>query len=154
MNKFFSVWVFSDIFFCLFELMSGVQVVGEKVNVFVLNEVDSVIVCYLGVDYVWLFSGKLEDCMIEDYVVVMVEIICQYSEGGVVLLLNMCWGKLLVVKLGYCLLVVVFNDVSEVVLQDGKVVVKYMVYGGLVIGVEIIVLLFVVIMFSSGMFDV
>lgn len=92
--------------------------------------------------------------MIEDYVGVMVDIICQYGVDGLVLLLNICCGKLLVVKLGYCFKVVVFNDVSIVSVQDGKVIVKYMVYGGLVIGEECIVMLYVVLIISSGMFDV
>lgn len=101
MNKFSSVWVFSDTPSRLPELMSGAQAVGEKVNAFVLNEADSATACHLGADHVWLLSGKPEDRMIEDYAAAMAETIRQHSEGGAVLLPNTRRGKLLAAKLGY-----------------------------------------------------
>ncbi|HGJ4717947.1 TPA: nitrogen fixation protein FixB, partial [Salmonella enterica subsp. enterica serovar Virchow] len=136
MNKFSSVWVFSDTPSRLPELMSGAQAVGEKVNAFVLNEADSATACHLGADHVWLLSGKPEDRMIEDYAAAMAETIRQHSEGGAVLLPNTRRGKLLAAKLGYRLSAAVSNDASDVSLQDGKAAVKHMVYGGLAIGVE------------------
>lgn len=97
MNKFSSVWVFSDTPSRLPELMSGAQAVGEKVNAFVLNEADSATACHLGADHVWLLSGKPEDRMIEDYAAAMAETIRQHSEGGAVLLPNTrrasCWRQ-------------------------------------------------------------
>ncbi|EAA6474810.1 electron transfer flavoprotein subunit alpha/FixB family protein [Salmonella enterica subsp. enterica] len=153
MNKFSSVWVFSDTPSRLPELMSGAQAVGEKVNAFVLNEADSATACHLGADHVWLLSGKPEDRMIEDYAAAMAETIRQHSEGGAVLLPNTRRGKLLAAKLGYRLLAAVSNDASEVALQDGKAAVKHMVYGGLAIGAETIASPFAVITLSSGTFD-
>ncbi|ECG1190930.1 electron transfer flavoprotein subunit alpha/FixB family protein [Salmonella bongori] len=153
MNKFSSVWVFSDTPSRLPELMSGAQAVGEKVNAFVLNEADSAIACHLGADHVWLLSGKPEDRMIEDYAAAMAETIRQHSEGGAVLLPNTRRGKLLAAKLGYRLSATVSNDASEVALQDGKAAVKHMVYGGLAIGAETIASPFAVITLSSGTFD-
>ncbi|HFG4695995.1 TPA: electron transfer flavoprotein subunit alpha/FixB family protein [Salmonella enterica subsp. enterica serovar Stanley] len=153
MNKFSSVWVFSDTPSRLPELMSGAQAVGEKVNAFVLNEADSATACHLGADHVWLLSGKSEDRMIEDYAAAMAETIRQHSEGGAVLLPNTRRGKLLAAKLGYRLSAAVSNDVSEVALQDGKAAVKHMVYGGLAIGAETIASPFAVITLSSGTFD-
>ncbi|EBK2213677.1 electron transfer flavoprotein subunit alpha/FixB family protein [Salmonella enterica subsp. enterica serovar Schwarzengrund] len=153
MNKFSSVWVFSDTPSRLPELMSGAQAVGEKVNAFVLNEADSATACHLGADHVWLLSGKPEDRMIEDYAAAMAETIRQHSEGGAVLLPNTRRGKLLAAKLGYRLSAAVSNDVSDVALQDGKAAVKHMVYGGLAIGAETIASPFAVITLSSGTFD-
>ncbi|HBI5407568.1 TPA: electron transfer flavoprotein subunit alpha/FixB family protein [Salmonella enterica] len=153
MNKFSSVWVFSDTPSRLPELMSGAQAVGEKVNAFVLNEADSATACHLGADHVWLVSGKPEDRMIEDYAAAMAETIRQHSEGGAVLLPNTRRGKLLAAKLGYRLSAAVSNDVSDVALQDGKAAVKHMVYGGLAIGAETIASPFAVITLSSGTFD-
>ncbi|EJE9654999.1 electron transfer flavoprotein subunit alpha/FixB family protein [Salmonella enterica] len=153
MNKFSSVWVFSDTPSRLPELMSGAQAVGEKVNAFVLNEADSATACHLGADHVWLLSGKPEDRMIEDYAAAMAETIRQHSEGGAVLLPNTRRGKLLAAKLGFRLSAAVSNDVSEVALQDGKAAVKHMVYGGLAIGAETIASPFAVITLSSGTFD-
>ncbi|EJI5229830.1 electron transfer flavoprotein subunit alpha/FixB family protein [Salmonella enterica] len=153
MNKFSSVWVFSDTPSRLPELMSGAQAVGEKVNAFVLNEADSATACHLGADHVWLLSGKPEDRMIEDYAAAMAETIRQHSEGGAVLLPNTRRGKLLAAKLGYRLSAAVSNDVSDVSLQDGKAAVKHMVYGGLAIGAETIASPFAVITLSSGTFD-
>ncbi|ENQ2420369.1 electron transfer flavoprotein subunit alpha/FixB family protein [Salmonella enterica] len=153
MNKFSSVWVFSDTPSRLPELMSGAQAVGEKVNAFVLNEADSATACHLGADHVWLLSGKPEDRMIEDYAAAMAETIRQHSEGGAVLLPNTRRGKLLAAKLGNRLSAAVSNDASEVALQDGKAAVKHMVYGGLAIGAESIASPFAVITLSSGTFD-
>ncbi len=153
MNKFSSVWVFSDTPSRLPELMSGAQAVGEKVNAFVLNEADSATACHLGADHVWLLSGKPEDRMIEDYAAAMAETIRQHSEGGAVLLPNTRRGKLLAAKLGYRLSAAGSNDASEVALQDGKAAVKHMVYGGLAIGAESIASPFAVITLSSGTFD-
>ncbi|EAO9676702.1 electron transfer flavoprotein subunit alpha/FixB family protein [Salmonella enterica] len=153
MNKFSSVWVFSDTPSRLPELMSGAQAVGEKVNAFVLNEADSATACHLGADHVWLLSGKPEDRMIEDYAAAMAETIRQHSEGGAVLLPNTRRGKLLAAKLGYRLSAAVSNDSSDVALQDGKAAVKHMVYGGLAIGAETIASPFAVITLSSGTFD-
>lgn len=153
MNKFSSVWVFSDTPSRLPELMSGAQAVGEKVNAFVLNEADSATACHLGADHVWLLSGKPEDRMIEDYAAAMAETIRQHSEGGAVLLPNTRRGKLLAAKLGCRLSAAVSNDASEVALQDGKAAVKHMVYGGLAIGAETIASPFAVITLSSGTFD-
>ncbi|HFS5790298.1 TPA: electron transfer flavoprotein subunit alpha/FixB family protein [Citrobacter werkmanii] len=153
MNKFSSVWVFSDTPSRLPELMSGAQAVGEKVNAFVLNEADSATACHLGADHVWLLSGKPEDRMIEDYADAMAETIRQHSEVGAVLLPNTRRGKLLAAKLGFRLSAVVSNDASEVALQDGKAAVKHMVYGGLAIGAETIASPFAVITLSSGTFD-
>ncbi|EGU4625973.1 electron transfer flavoprotein subunit alpha/FixB family protein [Salmonella enterica] len=153
MNKFSSVWVFSDTPSRLPELMSGAQAVGEKVNAFVLNEADSATACHLGADHVWLLSGKPEDCMIEDYAAAMAETIRQHSEGGAVLLPNTRRGKLLAAKLGYRLSAAVSNDACDVSLQDGKAAVKHMVYGGLAIGAETIASPFAVITLSSGTFD-
>ncbi|ENW7517498.1 electron transfer flavoprotein subunit alpha/FixB family protein [Salmonella enterica] len=154
MNKFSSVWVFSDTPSRLPELMSGAQAVGEKVNAFVLNEADSATACHLGADHVWLLSGKPEDRMIEDYAAAMAETIRQHSEGGAVLLPNTRRGKLLAAKLGYRLSAAVSNDASDVALQDGKAAVKHMVYGGLAIGAETIASPFAVITLSSGTFAV
>ncbi|EFO6368832.1 electron transfer flavoprotein subunit alpha/FixB family protein [Salmonella enterica] len=153
MNKFSSVWVFSDTPSRLPELMSGAQAVGEKVNAFVLNEADSATACHLGADHVWLLSGKPEDRMIEDYADAMAETIRQHSEGGAVLLPNTRRGKLLAAKLGYRLSAAVSNDARDVSLQDGKAAVKHMVYGGLAIGAETIASPFAVITLSSGTFD-
>ncbi len=153
MNKFSSVWVFSNTPSRLPELMSGAQAVGEKVNAFVLNEADSATACHLGADHVWLLSGKPEDRMIEDYAAAMAETIRQHSEGGAVLLPNTRRGKLLAAKLGYRLSAAASNDASDVALQDGKAAVKHMVYGGLAIGAETIASPFAVITLSSGTFD-
>jgi len=142
MNKFSSVWVFSDTPSRLPELMNGAQALGENVNTFVLSDEDSAAACHLGADHVWLLSGKPEDRMVEDYADAMAETIRQHSEGGAVLLPNTRRGKLLAA-----------NDASAVEVQDGKAAVKHMVYGGLAMGAETIASPFAVITLSSGTFD-
>ena len=153
MNKFSSIWVFSDTPSRLPELMKGAQALGEKVNTFVLSDADSATACHLGADHVWLLSGKPEDRMVEDYADAMAETIRQHSEGGAVLLPNTRRGKLLAAKLGFRLSAAVSNDASAVAVQDGKAAVKHMVYGGLAMGAETIASPFAVITLSSGTFD-
>ena len=51
MNKFSSVWVFSDTPSRLPELMNGAQALGENVNTFVLSDEDSAAACHLGADH-------------------------------------------------------------------------------------------------------
>lgn len=153
MNKFSSVWVFSDTPSRLPELMNGAQALGESINTFALSEADSAAAIQLGANHVWLLSGKPDDRMIEDYADVMVQTIRQHSEGGAVLLPNTRRGKLLAAKLGFRLSAAVSNDASSVTLQDGNVAVKHMVYGGLAMGAETIASPFAVITLSSGTFD-
>lgn len=153
MNKFSSVWVFSDTPSRLPELMNGAQALGENVNTFVLSDEDSAAACHLGADHVWLLSGKPEDRMVEDYADAMAETIRQHSEGGAVLLPNTRRGKLLAAKLGFRLSAAVSNDAIAVEVQDGKAAVKHMVYGGLAMGAETIASPFAVITLSSGTFD-
>jgi electron transfer flavoprotein alpha subunit len=153
MNKFSSVWVFSDTPSRLPELMNGAQALGETINAFVLNEADSAAAIQLGANHVWLLSGKPDDRMMEDYAGVMAQTIRQHSEGGAVLLPNTRRGKLLAAKLGFRLSAAVSNDASAVTLQDDNVAVKHMVYGGLAMGAEIITSPFAVITLSSGTFE-
>ena len=58
MNKFSSVWVFSDTPSRLPELMNGAQALGENVNTFVLSDEDGAAACHLGADHVWMLIGK------------------------------------------------------------------------------------------------
>jgi electron transfer flavoprotein alpha subunit len=153
MNKFSSIWVFSDTPSRLPELMNGAQALGEKVNTFVLSEADSAAASHLGADHVWLLSGKPDDRMVEDYADVMAETIRQHSEGGAVLLPNTRRGKLFAAKLGFRLSAAVSNDANFVAVQDGKAAVKHMVYGGLAMGAETIASPFAVITLSNGTFD-
>ncbi|MEG0800110.1 MAG: electron transfer flavoprotein subunit alpha/FixB family protein [Citrobacter sp.] len=153
MNKFSSVWVFSDTPSRLPELMNGAQALGETINTFVLNEADSAAAIQLGANHVWLLSGKPDDRMMEDYAGVMAQTIRQHSEGGAVLLPNTRRGKLLAAKLGFRLSAAVSNDASAVTLQDDNVAVKHMVYGGLAMGAETITSPFAVITLSSGTFE-
>lgn len=153
MNKFSSIWVFSDTPSRLPELMKGAQTLGEKINTFVQNSTDGAAAFQLGADGVWLLSGKPDDRMVEDYADVMAKTIRQQADGGAVLLPNTRRGKLLAAKLGFRLSAAVANDASAVTLQDGKAAVKHMVYGGLAMGAETIASPFAVITLSSGAFE-
>ncbi len=153
MSKFSSVWVFSDTPSRLPELMSGAQVLGEKIHTFTLSDADSALAFQLGANQVWQLCGKPDDRMMEDYAGVMADSIRQQGANGLVLLPNSRRGKLLAAKLGFRLSAAVSNDASAVVAQEGGVAVKHMVYGGLAIGEETIRSPFAVMTLSSGTFD-
>ncbi|MER1977022.1 electron transfer flavoprotein subunit alpha/FixB family protein [Pseudocitrobacter faecalis] len=153
MSKFSSVWVFSDTPSRLPELMSGAQVLGEKIHTFTLSDADSALAFQLGANQVWQLCGKPDDRMMEDYAGVMADTLRQQGANGLVLLPNSRRGKLLAAKLGFRLSAAVSNDASAVVAQEGGVAVKHMVYGGLAIGEETIRSPFAVMTLSSGTFD-
>ncbi|WP_407732047.1 electron transfer flavoprotein subunit alpha/FixB family protein [Pseudocitrobacter faecalis] len=153
MSKFSSVWVFSDTPSRLPELMSGAQVLGEKIHTFTLSDADSALAFQLGANQVWQLCGKPDDRMMEDYAGVMADTIRQQGANGLVLLPNSRRGKLLAAKLGFRLSAGVSNDASAVVAQEGSVAIKHMVYGGLAIGEETIRSPFAVMTLSSGTFD-
>lgn len=153
MSKFSSVWVFSDTPSRLPELMSGAQVLGEKIHTFTLSDADSALAFQLGANQVWQLCGKPDDRMMEDYAGVMADTLRQQGANGLVLLPNSRRGKLLAAKLGFRLSAAVSNDASAVVAQEGSVAIKHMVYGGLAIGEETIRSPFAVMTLSSGTFD-
>ncbi len=153
MSKFSTVWVFTDSPVRLAELMGGARDLGEKVFAFALNEADSITAFQLGADDVWRLTGKPDDRMMEDYAGVMVDVIRQQSDAGLVLLPNTRRGKLLAAKLGYRLEAGVSNDASAVDRQGDNAAVKHMVYGGLAIGEETLRTAFAVITVGSGTFE-
>jgi electron transfer flavoprotein alpha subunit len=153
MNKFSTVWVFSDTVSRLADLMGGARMLGEQINVFVLSETDSATAFHLGADSVWHLSGKPEDRMIEDYADAMAATIRQQGSKGLVLLPNTRRGKLLAAKLGFRLTAAVSNDANAVAIAGDNALVKHMVYGGLAIGEETLRSSFAVITLSSGTFE-
>ncbi len=149
MNKFSSVWVFSDTF-RLPELMSAC-VVGEKLTRSYSNEADSATACHLGADHVWLLSGKTRRPHDEDYAAAMAETIRQHSEGGARCCCRIrvgasCWRQSWAIA---CRLVVSTTPARRRP-AGWKAAVKHMVYGGLAIGAETIASPFALITLSSG----
>ncbi|EGT4255865.1 electron transfer flavoprotein subunit alpha/FixB family protein [Citrobacter amalonaticus] len=153
MSKFSSVWVFSDTASRLPELMSGAQILGEKINAFVQSADEATAAIQLGAHHVWQLTGKPDDRMVEDYADVMAQTVRQQGDSGLLLLPNTRRGKLLAAKLGYRLAAVVSNDASAVTQQDGRATVKHMVYGGLAMGEETLSTPFAVLTLSSGTFE-
>lgn len=154
MSQFSTVWVFSDALSRLPELMGGASSLGQSINVFTLNDEQSVAAFKLGATEVFQLEGKPDDRIIEDYAQSMVETIKQKGDAGLVLLPNTRRGKLLAARLGHRLEAVVSNDAQSLKADGDALVAKHMVYGGLAFGDEILKTPYCVVTVSVGAFDV
>ncbi|UDN35633.1 FAD-binding protein [Proteus sp. NMG38-2] len=154
MSQFSTVWVFSDALSRLPELVGGASSLGQSINVFTLNDEQSVAAFKLGATEVFQLEGKPDDRIIEDYAQSMVEIIKQKGDAGLVLLPNTRRGKLLAARLGHRLAAVVSNDAQSLKVDGDALVTKHMVYGGLAFGDETLKTPYCVVTASVGAFDV
>ncbi|EMT6575368.1 MULTISPECIES: FAD-binding protein [Providencia] len=153
MSKLSTVWVFSDMTSRLPELISGALSLGEQVNVFALDETQSLQAFQLGASQVFLLTGKPDDRIIEDYADTMVSTIKQQGDNGLLLLPNTRRGKLLAARLGAKLQAAVSNDAAAITIESGKPLIKHMVYGGLAFGQETLDSTFSIATLTSGTFD-
>lgn len=154
MSQFSTVWVFSDALSRLPELMGGASSLGQSINVFTLNDEQSVAAFKLGATAVFQLEGKPDDRIIEDYAQSMVETIKQNGDAGLVLLPNTRRGKLIAALLGHRLDAVVSNDAQSLNAEGDALVTKHMVYGGLAFGDETLKTAYCVVTASVGAFDV
>ncbi|HCH50537.1 MAG TPA: electron transfer flavoprotein subunit alpha [Proteus sp.] len=153
MSQFSTVWVFSDVLSRLPELIGGACSLGQSINVFTLNDEQSVAAFKLGATAVLQLEGKPDDRIIEDYAQSMVEIIKQKGDAGLVLLPNTRRGKLVAARLGHRLEAVVSNDAQSLNADGDALVTKHMVYGGLAFGDETLKTPYCVITASVGAFE-
>ncbi|WP_286146224.1 hypothetical protein [Shigella sp. FC1967] len=154
MSQFSTVWVFSDALSRLPELMGGASSLGQSINVFTLNDEQSVAAFKLGATDVFQLEGKPDDRIIEDYAQSMVETIKQKGDAGLVLLPNTRRGKLIAARLGHRLEAVVSNDAQSLNAEGEALVTKHMVYGGLAFGDETLKTPYCVVTASVGAFDI
>lgn len=152
MSTLSSVWVFSDSDARLAELTGGALNYGATVNVFTLNAGQSALAFRLGAGQVYQLDGKPDDRMVEDYADTMVAAIRE-SGPGLVMLPATRRGKLLAARIGARLGAAVSNDISDLSVNEGQVVTRHMVYGGLAVGEESVSSPFCVVTVSGGVFE-
>ena len=153
MSKFSSVWVFSDTLSRLPELMGGASALGDTIQVFTLNEEQSVSAFQLGATQVWQLTGKPDDRIVEDYAGAMAEKMKGEGNGGLILLPNSRRGKLLAARLGARLGAAVSNDVASMHADGETAITRHMVFGGLAFGEETLQSPFQVVTLGTGAFD-
>lgn len=154
MSKFSNVWVFSDSQSRLAEIMSGAVELGDRVSVFVLGKQIDISAAYaLGATNVFAL-GEREVCrIVEDYADTMANVIVGGDKPTLVLLPATRRGKALAARLGAKLNAGVFNDASEITIEQGRVQAKHMVYGGLAVGEEKITSLVAIVSVGAGVFQ-
>ncbi len=154
MSKLSNVWVFSDNQSRLAEIMAGAAQLGDGISVFVLGTQAEISAAHaLGATKVFAL-GEREVCrIVEDYADTMANAIAGGDKPTLVLLPATRRGKALAAKLGAKLNAGVFNDASEINIEQGKVQAKHMVYGGLAIGEERIVSPVAVVSVGAGVFQ-
>lgn len=135
MSKLSIVWVFSDAVSRLPELVAGAAQYGDKVAVFVLGSQDDVKSAFsCGASIVYHLGEKDGARIIEDYADSMARAIDGGDKPSLVLLPANRRGKALAAKLGAKLQAGVVTEANSIVIENGAVVAKHMVYGGLALG--------------------
>lgn len=154
MSKLSNVWVFSDNQSRLAEMMAGAAQLGDCISVFVLGTQAAISAAHaLGATKVFAL-GEREVCrIVEDYADTMANAIASGDKPALVLLPATRRGKALAAKLGAKLNAGVFNDASEIRIEQGNVQAKHMVYGGLAIGEERIVSPVAIVSVGAGVFQ-
>lgn len=154
MSKLSNVWVFSDNQSRLAEIMAGAAQLGDCISVFVLGTQAEISAAHaLGANKVFSL-GEREVCrIVEDYADTMANTIAAGDKPTLVLLPATRRGKALAAKLGGKLNAGVFNDASEITIEQGSVQAKHMVYGGLAIGEERIVSPVAIVSVGAGVFQ-
>lgn len=152
MNKYATVWVFSDSESRLAELMGGGCALGDKVQVVVQGDAQAALAFRLGADTVYDSGVLPAGRILEDYADTLVQPIRAHGDQGLVLLPASCRGRALAARLGARLQGGVINDASAVTLEQGRPVATRLLYGGLALGKERIDTRYGVITLASGAF--
>lgn len=154
MDKFSNVWVFSDNQSRLAEIMTGAAQLGDGISVFVSGAQAEISAAHaLGANKVFAL-GEREVCrIVEDYADTMANTIAAGDKPTLVLLPTTRRGKALAAKLGGKLNAGVFNDATEITIEQGSVQAKHMVYGGLAMGEDRIVSPVAIVTVGAGVFQ-
>ncbi|MCL2916352.1 FAD-binding protein [Shewanella corallii] len=151
MTKLTNAWVFSDSEARLADIIAGAKALADQVNVFVIGAEDKITKAQiLGADKVLYLGDKDSARIVEDYAATMASAI---EGNGLVLMANSRRGKALASRLGIKLNAAVFNDASEISIEDGAVRAKHMVYGGLALGEERLLSDIKVVTLTAGVFE-
>lgn len=154
MEKFSNVWVFSDSQSRLAEVMVGAIQLGNGVSVFVLGAQAEINAAYaLGATKVFALGERDPSRIVEDYADTMANAIAGGDKPTLVLLPATRRGKALAAKLGIRLGAGVFNDASDITIEQGKIQAKHMVYGGLAVAEEKITSPIAIVSVGAGVFQ-
>jgi electron transfer flavoprotein alpha subunit len=153
MEKLSNVWVFSDSESRLGEIIAGALSLSENVSVLVLGDSASVQQAFsFGAGKVINLGEKTPERLTEDYADTIAQVIAGADKPALILLPATRRCKALAAKLGAKLKAGVLNDASGIVIEDGAVRVKHMVYGGLAISEEKIISPIAIVTVAGGVF--
>ena len=153
MSKLSHVFVTADTAEKLFDLLAGARTLGDAVNALVVGEqADALAAFGHGADTVHLFTPR-DGVPYEDYAGSMAQMIRAEGGAGLVLLPAGKRGKCLGAKLAARLNTALVNDADSIACEDGAVIARHMVYGGMAFGTERFTAPLAVVTVGGGVFE-
>lgn len=133
-SKLEEVWVFADKEAAFAELCSGAHLLGQKVKAIVAGNRDKAEhVLKMGADLVYYLGDKA--AMLEDYTATILAII-KHERPELLLVQNCVRIKLIAGRLAACLGTSVLTNVFELIEENGTILGKRMILGGLALQCE------------------
>ncbi|WP_419777196.1 FAD-binding protein [Malaciobacter marinus] len=152
MSKLSNVWVFSDTYSRLAEVISGGLELGENVKAIVLTEDESKEAFAYGANEVFLIENSDSNNIVENYSKSIAKVIM--NEGKSLILMpgtKRC--KSLASLLSIELEAGLVTEVSEINIENNNINCRHMVYGGLANGLETITSEASIAVIASGTFE-
>lgn len=149
-----NVWVITDDQNAVGELCSGGHKLGKQVAVILFgSQEEGQEAITLGADQVYLFGQPGNTVMIEDYSKAIGELL-RAEKAELVMVHSSIRGKLMAGRIASQLATSVLSNISDIIMEDGSMIVKHLVYGGVGIRTEKALSETVVVTVGAGVFDV
>ncbi|EAA9301133.1 electron transfer flavoprotein subunit alpha [Salmonella enterica] len=150
MKKLSSVWLFSERKEHYSGLVTAATALGETVKA--LAEVSNL--PNINVDVLYTLKEPAANHCVEDYAETIAEVIKQAKPAqGLLLLSTGKRDKALAARLSILLDASLVNDATNIRLEDGKLLVEHLLYGGLALGEKKVNTPFVIVTIPSGAFS-
>lgn len=148
-----NVWIITDDQNAVGGLCGGGRKLGNQVSVVLFsdqNQAEEAIA--LGADQVYLFGQAGESVMIEDYSLSIAELL-RAEKADCVLVHSSIRGQLIAGRIASHLGTSALANISELIVEDGNIILKHMIYGGAAIRTEKALADTVIITVGTGVFE-
>lgn len=148
-----NVWIITDDQNAVGELCSGGHQLGDQVSVVLFgdqNQAKEAIAA--GADQVYLFGQPGDSVMPEAYSKSIAELL-RAEKANLVMVYSSIRGMLMAGRIASQLATSALSNISELTVEDGSIIVKHMVYGGVAIRTEKALSDTVVVTVGTGVFE-
>lgn len=148
-----NVWIITDDQNAVGELCSGGQQLGDQVSIVLFgdqNQAEEAIAS--GADQVYLFGQPGDSVMIEAYSKSIAELLWA-EKANLVMVYSSVRGMLMAGRIASQLATSALSNISKLTVEDGSIIVKHMVYGGVAFRTEKTLSDTVVVTVGTGVFE-